>query len=97
MKKGYWIVAYQTVGDDASMKSYGELAGAALAPFGVRILVSPKSAVMPRESGLDKMMVVFEFSSYAESLAAYETPDYRSAINALGPEVIRDFRIAEGS
>jgi len=45
MKKGYWIVAYRTIGDEATMKSYVALAGAALRPFGSRLLVSPGSAV----------------------------------------------------
>lgn len=28
MKKGYWVVAYRTVGDEATMKSYVALARA---------------------------------------------------------------------
>jgi hypothetical protein len=39
MKKGYWVVAYRTVGDEATMKSYGALASAALGQFEARLLV----------------------------------------------------------
>jgi uncharacterized protein (DUF1330 family) len=97
MKKGYWVVAYRTVGDEAMMARYMELAGAALRPFGARLLVSPKSEVTAFEAGLKQMTVVVEFDSYAAALAAYETEDYKKALAVLGPEVERDFRIAEGA
>jgi uncharacterized protein (DUF1330 family) len=97
MKKGYWVVSYHTVGDEATMKSYRDLAGVALAPFGARVLVSPKSEVTALEAGLKQMTVVVEFDSYADALAAYETADYKKALAALGSGAKRDFRIAEGA
>jgi uncharacterized protein (DUF1330 family) len=97
MKKGYWVVAYHMVGDEATMKSYVELAGAALASFGARLLVSPKSEVTALEAGLKQMTVVVEFDSYADALAAYESADYKKALAVLGSGVKRDFRIAEGA
>ena len=97
MKKGYWVVAYHTVGDEATMKGYGELAGAALAPFGARLLVPPGSPVTALEAGLKQTTVVVEFDSYVDALAAYETADYKKALAVLGPGVKRDFRIAEGA
>ena len=97
MKKGYWVVAYHTVGDAATMKSYMELAVAALAPFGARTLVPPGSAVTAHEAGLQQMTVVVEFDSYADALAAHESADYKKALAALGSGVKRDFRIAEGA
>jgi uncharacterized protein (DUF1330 family) len=97
MKKGYWVVAYHTVGDEATMKGYVELAGAALAPFGARLLVPPGSEVTALEAGLKQTTVVVEFDSYADALAAYESADYKKALAALGSGVKRDFRIAEGA
>ena len=97
MKKGYWLVAYHTVGDEAMMNSYVALAGASLAPFGARLLVPPGSEVTALEAGLKQTTVVVEFDSYADALAAYETVDYKKALAALGPNVKRDFRIAEGA
>jgi uncharacterized protein (DUF1330 family) len=38
MKKGYWVVAYRTMGDEATMKNYVTLAVAALGKFGARTL-----------------------------------------------------------
>jgi uncharacterized protein (DUF1330 family) len=97
MKKGYWVVAYRTVGDEAMMTRYVQLAVAALTPLGARTLVSPRSAVTAREAGVALMTVVVEFDSYEAALAAYETEDYKKALAVLGPEVERDFRIAEGA
>ena len=97
MKKGYWVVAYHTVGDEAMMNGYVELAGAALGPFGARLLVPPGSEVTAFEAGLKQMTVVVEFGSYADALAAYESADYKKALAVLGSGVKRDFRIAEGA
>jgi uncharacterized protein (DUF1330 family) len=96
MKKGYWIVAYRKVGDEATMKNYVTLARAALGQFGAHSLVPPGSAVTAHEAGLQQTTVVVEFDSYEIALAAYESADYKKALAALGPEVVRDFRIAEG-
>jgi uncharacterized protein (DUF1330 family) len=97
MKKGYWVVSYHTIGDEATMKSYGELAATALAPFRASLLVSPKSEVTALEAGLKQMTVVVEFENYTTALAAYESADYKNALAALGTGVKRDFRIAEGA
>jgi uncharacterized protein (DUF1330 family) len=97
MKKGYWIVAYRTVGDEAMMKNYVALAGPALGRFGARVLVPPGSAVTAREAGLQQMTVVVEFDSYEIARAAYESEDYKKALAVFGPEVERDLRIAEGA
>jgi uncharacterized protein (DUF1330 family) len=97
MKKGYWVVAYRTVGDEATMKKYVELATASLGPLGARLLVSSRSEVTAREAGLKQMTVVVEFDSYEIALAAYESADYKKALAALGSAAERDFRIAEGA
>jgi uncharacterized protein (DUF1330 family) len=96
MKKGYWVVAYRTIGDEATMKNYVTLARAALGKFGARSLVPPGSAVTAREAGLQQTTVVIEFDSYEIALAAYESADYKKALAALGSGVQMDFRIAEG-
>ena len=96
MKKGYWVVAYRRVADEATMNNYVALAGAALGLFGARLLVSPNSVVTAHEAGLQQTTVVVEFDSYEVALAAYESADYKKALAALGLGVERDFRIAEG-
>ena len=51
MKKGYWVVAYRTVGDEATMNNYVTLAVAALGKFGARTVVRPGSAVTVTRPG----------------------------------------------
>jgi uncharacterized protein (DUF1330 family) len=97
MKKGYWVVAYRKIGDEATMKNYIALAGAGLRPFEARLLVPPGSEVTAHEAGSNQMTVVVEFDSYEIALAAYETADYKKALTALGPAAERDFRIVEGA
>ena len=96
MKKGYWLVAYRTIGDEATMNNYVALAVAAVGLFGARLLVGPKSVVTAREEGLKQMTVLVEFDSYEIALAAYDSAEYKKAIAALGSGVERDLRIAEG-
>jgi uncharacterized protein (DUF1330 family) len=96
MKKGYWVVAYRTMGDEATMKNYVTLARVALGQFGAHSLVPPGSPVTAHEAGLQQSTVVVEFDSYATALAAYESADYKKALAALGSGVERDFRIVEG-
>jgi uncharacterized protein (DUF1330 family) len=96
MKKGYWVVAYRTAGDKAAMDNYLPLAVAALGKFGARTLVPSGSAVTAHEVGLKLKTVVVEFDSYEIALAAYESADYKFALDALGSSVERDFRIVEG-
>ena len=97
MKKGYWVVAYQKVGDEAMMKNYVTLARAALGQFGAHSLVPPGSAVTAHEAGLQQMTVVVEFESYEIALAAYESEAYKKALAVLGSAAVRDFRIVEGA
>jgi uncharacterized protein (DUF1330 family) len=96
MKKGYWVVAYRTIGDEVMMKNYVTLAVAALGKFGARTLAPPGSQVTAQEAGLQQTTVVVEFDSYAIAQAAYESADYKKALDVLGSNVKRDFRIVEG-
>jgi uncharacterized protein (DUF1330 family) len=97
MKKGYWMVAYRAVGDEAMMNRYVELARVALRAFGARSLVPPGSPVTAHEAGLKQTTVLIEFDSYESAVKAYESADYKKALAVLGPEVVRDFRIVEGA
>ena len=97
MKKGYWVVAYRTVADEESMKRYGELARAALAESGGRVLVPPRGAVTAYEAALKLPVAMVEFDSYEAALAAYETEAYKKARAVLEKKAERDFRIVEGA
>jgi uncharacterized protein (DUF1330 family) len=50
-----------------------------------------------KEQGKAIRTVVFEFDSVQAALDAYQSPGYKKALDALGPNAaIRDIRIIEG-
>jgi uncharacterized protein (DUF1330 family) len=75
MNKGYWVVAYRKVLDQATVKNYAALLVPTLEKFGARMLVSPTSVVTAQEAGFEQMTIVVvtivvEFDSYEIALAA---------------------------
>jgi uncharacterized protein (DUF1330 family) len=97
MKKGYWVVAYRSISDEAAVKAYGALAVPALEQFGARFLTRSTSQVQPHEAGSQLRTVVVEFDSYEAALAARNSEAYQKALQALGSGAERDFRIVEGA
>ena len=97
MKKGYWVITYRSVSDEAATKAYGALAVPAVEAFGGRFLTKSASQVQAHEAGLPQRVVVVEFESYATALATHESEAYRKALQALGSGAVRDVRIVEGA
>ena len=95
MKKGYWVVAYRSVLDDAALKEYGKLAIPAIEAGGGKALIRTAD-VEYRESGLNQRIVVIEFESLEKAVATYNSAAYRAALQVLGSAAERDFRIVEG-
>jgi len=50
-----------------------------------------------REHGLKERTVVIEFPTYEQAVAAYDSPDYKKALAALGDAAERDLRIVRGA
>jgi uncharacterized protein (DUF1330 family) len=48
------------------------------------------------EGGLEQRLVILEFGSLAQALAAHDSPAYQEALRALGNGAERDLRIIEG-
>ena len=97
MKKGYWVVAYQSISDESAVKAYAELAGPAIQAFGGRVLTKSTSKVQAYEAGLPQRAFIVEFDSYEFALAARQSEAYQKALRALGSGAARDFRIVEGA
>lgn len=95
-KKGYWVVAYRSVSDPAALAEYAKLALPAIEANGGKVLVRAADTVEPMEAGLKQRTVVIEFESFEKAKAAYQQPNYKAALNALGTGAERDFRIVEG-
>src|SRR5476649_1672630 len=96
MKKGYWIVDYRSMTDEAALRAYAALALPAIEAHGGRALVRTAEAVEPREAGIKQRTVVIEYESFAKAVETYESEAYQQALKALGSSAERDFRIVEG-
>jgi len=95
LKKGYWVVAYRSISDEAALKEYSKLAVPAIDAGGGKILIRATN-VESHESGLNQLVVVVEFESLEKASATYRSAAYKAALKALGSAAERDFRIVEG-
>jgi len=95
MAKAYWISAYRAVRDPEALAAYAKLAGPALQAAGGRFLARGLPARV-YESGISQRLVILEFESVAQAIAAHDSPGYQQALGALGDGAERDLRIVEG-
>ena len=95
MAKAYWIAFYHSISDPAARDEYGKLAGPALRAAGARYLAAGPPAKV-YEAGVDQRVVVAEFDSVAQAIAAHDSPGYQAALAVLGNAAVRDMRIVEG-
>ena len=95
MPKGYWVTSYSKIKDPDKLAAYAELAGPAIAPYGGRYLARG-TAVAAYEAGLKERIVISEFPSVEQAIAAHDGPAYQKALRALGDGADREIRIVEG-
>ncbi|WP_031514984.1 DUF1330 domain-containing protein [Streptomyces sp. NRRL F-5123] len=95
MAKGYWVSVYPAISDPEALTAYDELARPAVQAGGGRLLTRG-SRVVAHEAGITQRVVLIEFDSFEQAVAAYESEAYQKALVALPDGVERDFRIAEG-
>jgi uncharacterized protein (DUF1330 family) len=94
MSKAYWINTFRSVSDTEKLAAYVALAGPVMAEFGGRFLARGKPA-RAFESGVLERTVLIEFPSVERAVAAYESPGYQRALQALADGAERDIRIIE--
>ncbi|MFB7949104.1 DUF1330 domain-containing protein [Kitasatospora phosalacinea] len=95
MAKGYWVSVYPVVPAPEGLAAYNELARAAVRAAGGRTL-SRGGRVVAHEAGTAQRVVLVEFDSFEQAVAAYGSGAYRKALAALPDGFERDFRIVEG-
>lgn len=88
----HFLSIYRSVHDDGRIAAYRELAGPALEAAGGRF-VARATASAAFESGLRDRVVILEFDDVDAAVAAYESPDYRAALDALDGGADRDIRV----
>jgi uncharacterized protein (DUF1330 family) len=96
MAKSYWVSAYRSIRDQEAFAAYARLAGPALEAAGGRFLARGMPARV-YEGGLQERIVLLEFDSVAQAIAAHDSPGYQQALRALGNGADRDVRIVEGA
>ncbi|MGW7817650.1 DUF1330 domain-containing protein [Streptomyces puniciscabiei] len=95
MAKGYWASVYPALSDPETLTAYNKLAGPAVRAAGGRTL-SRDGRVVAHEAGITQRVVLIEFDSFEQAVAAYESEAYQKALVALPDGFERDFRIIEG-
>jgi uncharacterized protein (DUF1330 family) len=95
MAKGYWVSVYPAISDPETLTAYNKLAGPAVRAAGGRLL-SRGGRVVAHEAGITQRVVLIEFDSFEQAVAAYESEAYQKALVALPDGFERDFRIIEG-
>jgi len=96
MAKAYWVVSYRAIHKPEVFARYAAVAPAAVQANGGRFLVRGMAAKV-YEAGIQQRVVVIEFETLAQALAAHDTPAYQAALKELdGGAVERDLRIVEG-
>ena len=81
--------------DTDRLCAYDKQAGPSIRAGGGRLL-SRGSRVVAHEAGNTQRVVLIEFDSFEQAVAAYESEAYQKAMVALPDGVERDFRIIEG-
>ena len=95
MPKAYAVVTYRSVSDPEKLTAYAKLADPAVAPFGARSLLAAMRQ-SPVNRGLKSAPSLSNIRVLEKATAAYDSPAYAEALEALGHGAVRDFRIVEG-
>jgi uncharacterized protein (DUF1330 family) len=95
MAKAYWIAFYHSIKNPDAFAAYAKIAPAAIQAAGGRFVVRGNPAKV-YEKGLAQRVVMIEFDSVAQALAAHDGPGYQEALKVLGNDSVhRDLRIVE--
>ena len=95
MPKAYWLATYRKVHDPEKLAAYASIAGPALSARGGRFLARGLPAAV-YESAVAQRVVLIEFDSVDQAVAAHDSPEYQAALSVLGDGVDRELRIVEG-
>ena len=96
MPKAYMVVTYRAIKNPKALAAYVKIAGPAIEAAGGKFLVRGEP-YKTYALGVSLRVVISQFDSVEQAIAAYEGPDYMKALEALGENAVeRDMRIVEG-
>jgi uncharacterized protein (DUF1330 family) len=88
MAKAYWVASYREVRDPDKLAANARLAGRVFVATGGRVLARDVPAQV-YESGVRQRLVLIEFDSVEQAVAARDGADYQAALAILGDSVDR--------
>lgn len=94
MAKAYWIAFYKSIKNPEQFAAYAKIAPPAIQAAGGKFLVRGNPA-KTYELGINQRVVMIEFDSMAQAIAAHDSPGYQEALRVLGDAVERDLRLVE--
>jgi uncharacterized protein (DUF1330 family) len=95
MAKAYWVATYRSISNPDAMQAYSALAGPAIQAGGGRFLARG-TATKAYEAGIQQRVVIIEFDSVEQAVAAHDSEAYQAALKALNNGADREIRIVEG-
>jgi uncharacterized protein (DUF1330 family) len=95
MAKAYWVTTYRSISNTDAMQAYSALAGPAIQAAGGRFLARG-NATKAYEAGSTQRVVLIEFDSVEQAVAAHDSEGYQAALKALNNGADREIRIVEG-
>jgi uncharacterized protein (DUF1330 family) len=94
MAKAYSIAFYEWISDQDKFAAYAKLAPAAIQAQGGKFLARGMAAQV-YENGMKQRVVIIEFPSLEQTIAAHDSPAYKDALKALDGAADRDMRIVD--
>ena len=96
MPNAYMVVTYRAIKDPKALAAYAKIAGPAIEAAGGKFLVRGEPS-KTYALGVNLRVVISRFDSVEQAIAAYESPEYKKALEALGEDAVeRDMRIVQG-
>ena len=96
MPKAYMVVTYRAIKKPEALAAYVKIAGPAIEAAGGKFLVRDEPS-KTYALGVNLRVVISQFDSVEQAIAAYESPGYKKALEALGEDAVeRDMRIVQG-
>ncbi len=96
MPKAYMVVTYRAIKDPEALAAYAKIAGPAIEAAGGKFLVRGEPS-KTYALGVNLRVVISQFDSVEQAIAAYESPGYKKALEVLGEDAVeRDMRIVQG-
>ena len=95
MAKAYWVATYRAISNPGQFAEYAKIAPPAIQAGGGRFIARGTPAQV-YEGGVKERVVLIEFDSVDQAIAAHDSAGYQAALKALGNACDRDIRIVEG-